>query len=115
GMQGRTNSALRPMPRAEFVRLLTTDLSDAPSYFSRAAELNRLGPRAFDDIDAPALSPAEVRALIGCGTGSQPVRGRDSGRPSGGGRVENPSHIVPDVRDSDAFAAGHIAGAVHIR
>jgi 4-amino-4-deoxy-L-arabinose transferase-like glycosyltransferase len=28
-----------------------------------------------------------------CGTGSQTVRGRDSGRPAGGGRVENPSHI----------------------
>src|SRR5207247_8280456 len=25
--------------------------------------------------------------------GSQPVRGCDSGRPAGGGRVENPSHI----------------------
>ena len=29
-----------------------------------------------------------------CGAGSQPVRGRDSGRPSGGGRVENPSRIA---------------------
>src|SRR5947199_8288531 len=28
-----------------------------------------------------------------CGTGSQPVLGRANGRPSGGGRVENPSHI----------------------
>src|SRR5258705_279969 len=114
GLQRRTNYALRPMPREEFVRLITADLSEPPSYFSRAAELNRRGPRALDDIGVPALSAAEVKALIECGTGSQPVRGRASGRPAGGGRVENPSHIVLDVRDSDAFAAGHIAGAINI-
>ena len=47
-----------------------------------------------------AMFPLAVAAILAsliwaglCGTGSQPVRGRDSGRPSGGGRVENPSHI----------------------
>src|SRR5438552_4117150 len=87
GMQRRTNYALRPMSREEFVHLISADLSEPPSYFSRAAELNRRGPRALDDIEAPALSPAEVKALIECGTGSQPVSGRGSGRPSDGGRV----------------------------
>src|SRR5437588_1221447 len=114
GIQRRTNYALRPMPREEFVRLLTIDLSDAPQYFSRAAELNRVGPRALDEVAVPALSPSEVRALIACGTGSQPVHGRASGGPAEDGGVENPSHIVLDVRDSDAFAAGHVPGAVNI-
>src|SRR5438132_5729627 len=41
GVQRRTNYALRPMPREEFVRFITADLSDAPSYFSRTAEINR--------------------------------------------------------------------------
>ena len=90
GVQRRTNYALRPMPREEFVRLITTDLSDAPSYFSRAAELNRLGPRALDDVQAPALSPGAVRDLVEEGA------------------------LILDVRDSDAFAAGHLPGAVNI-
>jgi len=113
GIQRRTNYALRPMPREEFVRLITTDLSDAPSYFSRAAELNRLGPRALEDVQAPALSPRAVHDLLECGTGSQPVHGREAAA-FGGGRVENPSHIILDVRDSDAFAAGHLPGAINI-
>ena len=90
GIQRRTNYALRPMPRDEFVHLMTTDLSDAPSYFSRAAEMNRLGPRALEDIGAPALSPGAVRDLVEEGA------------------------VVLDVRDSDAFAAGHLRGAVNI-
>jgi hydroxyacylglutathione hydrolase len=90
GVQRRTNYALRPMAREDFVRLITTDLSDAPSYFSRAAELNRLGPRALDDVAVPPLSPGAVRDLVEEGA------------------------VVLDVRDSDAFAAGHLPGAVNI-
>jgi len=90
GIQRRTNYALRPMPREDFVRLMTTDLSDAPSYFSRAAEINRLGARALDDVDAPALSPGAARDLVEEGA------------------------VVLDVRNPDAFAAGHLAGAVNI-
>jgi glyoxylase-like metal-dependent hydrolase (beta-lactamase superfamily II)/rhodanese-related sulfurtransferase len=90
GVQRRTNYALRPMPREEFVRLITADLSDAPSYFSRAAEINRLGARALDDVAAPPLSPGAVRDLLEEGA------------------------VVLDVRDSDAFAAGHLPDAVNI-
>ena len=43
GEQRRFNYALRPMPREEFVRLMTTDLPEAPAYFSRDAALNRRG------------------------------------------------------------------------
>lgn len=90
GIQRRTNYALRPMPREDFVRLMTTDLSDAPSYFSRAAEINRLGARSLDDVAAPPLSPGAVRDLI------------------------EEAAVVLDVRDYDAFAAGHLPGAVNI-
>jgi hydroxyacylglutathione hydrolase len=88
GIQRRTNYALQPMAREELVRLISCDLSDPPSYFSRAAELNRLGPCALDDLEVRALSPAEVKAIDGA--------------------------VILDVRDSDAFAAGHLPGAVNI-
>ena len=90
GVQRRTNYALRPMSRDEFVTLLTADSSAAPPYFSRAAEINRQGARPLDDIEAPALSPSEVRDLVARGA------------------------LVLDVRDSDAFCAGHLPGAINI-
>jgi glyoxylase-like metal-dependent hydrolase (beta-lactamase superfamily II)/rhodanese-related sulfurtransferase len=89
GVQRRTNYALRPMPREEFVQMISADLSAPPPYFARAAALNRRGPRALEEIEMRALTSGE------CGTGSQPV-------------------LFLDVRPSDAFAAGHIAGAINI-
>src|SRR5919107_28320 len=43
GQQRRSNYALAPMTKDEFVRMMTTDLPPAPSYFSRDAEINRAG------------------------------------------------------------------------
>ena len=88
-MQRRTNYALRPMPREEFVRLISADLSAPPPYFARAAALNRRGARALEEIEMRALTPAE------CAADSQPV-------------------LFLDVRSSDAFAAGHVPGAINI-
>jgi len=90
GIQRRTNYALQPMPREEFVKMLTTDVAEPPPYFSRDAELNRLGVRALSEIDAPALSPAEVRERMEQGA------------------------VVLDVRESDAFAAGHLPHSINI-
>ena len=90
GLQRKTNYALQPMSREEFVRLMTTDISEPPPYFSRDAEINRTGARPLADIDAPPLQPAEVKARIAEGA------------------------VVLDVRDADAFGAGHIPGSINI-
>ncbi len=87
GIQRRTNYALRPMAREEFVGLISADLTEPPPYFARAAALNRRGPRALEEIEVRALSAREVQAL---------------------------DATILDVRESDAFAAGHIPGAVNI-
>lgn len=85
GVQRKLNYALQPMPREEFVKMLTSDLPPAPRYFPIDAEINRRGARALNDIDAPQLSP-------------DAVQGR----------------LVLDVRDATAFGAGHIPGAINI-
>jgi glyoxylase-like metal-dependent hydrolase (beta-lactamase superfamily II)/rhodanese-related sulfurtransferase len=90
GVQRRTNYALRPMPREEFVKMLTTDIPEPPPYFPRDAEINRLGARPLADIDPPALSPTDVHERMQRGA------------------------VVLDVRDSDAFGAGHLPGAINI-
>ena len=87
GMQRRTNYALQPMSRDEFVNMMTIDIAEPPPYFSRDAEINRLGARALAEIEAPALTPQEVH-----GSGA----------------------VILDVRDSGAFAAGHLPNAVNI-
>ena len=67
GEQRRFNYALRPMSREEFVRLVTTDLPEAPAYFSRDVAMNREG--------APEMSRAS-----GAGGVSRRRRSRDCSR-----------------------------------
>ena len=91
GEQRRFNYALQPMPREDFVRLLTTDLPEVPAYFPRDVDLNRAGAPAVGQRKAPpALSPDEMatQALAGA--------------------------TLLDVRDGAAFGTGHVPGSVHI-
>jgi glyoxylase-like metal-dependent hydrolase (beta-lactamase superfamily II)/rhodanese-related sulfurtransferase len=91
GEQRRFNYALRPMPRDEFVALVTTDLPEAPAYFARDVQLNREGPSALEELPAPpALAPESVEAL------------RETGA------------IVLDTRPSAEYGAGHVPGAMHM-
>src|SRR5437588_3995386 len=90
GVQRRTNYALRPMPREEFVMLMTTDFPTAPKYFSRDAEISRRGARMLAEIGAAPLSPDRVREEINRGA------------------------VLLDVRDGASFGSSHISGALNI-
>jgi glyoxylase-like metal-dependent hydrolase (beta-lactamase superfamily II) len=91
GEQRRFNWALRPMPREEFIRLVTADLPEAPAYFSRDAALNREGPGSLDELVAPpALKPDEVATLQKSGA------------------------VVLDTRSAAEYGAGHVPGSLHI-
>jgi len=90
GEQRRTNYALGPMPKAEFVKMMTVDLPEVPAYFPTDVQKNREGAPALGDRPRPpALGPAQVRAL---GTGV----------------------VVLDVRPAAAFGTGHVPGSVNI-
>jgi rhodanese-related sulfurtransferase len=79
------------MPREDFIRLMTTDLPEAPGYFSRDAQINMEGAPALEQLPPlKALSPFEVQSL----------------QKEGG--------LVLDTRDSAHYANGHIAGSLHI-
>ncbi len=93
GEQRAKNWALSPMPREEFIARLTTGLAQPPAYFGFDADLNRRERAVLDDRLPEALSalePGDVLARQKAGA------------------------IVLDVRGADAFAAGHLAGAVNI-
>jgi glyoxylase-like metal-dependent hydrolase (beta-lactamase superfamily II)/rhodanese-related sulfurtransferase len=86
GAQRRTNWALQPMTKDDFVTMLTTEQPAAPAYFARDAEINRLGARPLAEVTAPRLLPGDV--------------------PAGA--------ILLDVRDAAAFGSSHPAGAINI-
>src|SRR5260370_8348289 len=88
GQQRKFNYALQPMTKDEFVTIMTTDLPEAPAYFSNDAEINRGGAPALNGLSKPsALPPAEVYELGSQGQvilaarpapgfGSRPLPGR---------------------------------------
>lgn len=91
GEQRKFNYALQPMSKEQFVKLMTTDLPEAPAYFSKDAEINRTGAPALKGLPRPAaLSAAELCKLAAQGS------------------------VILDVRDAADFGAGHVPGALNI-
>jgi glyoxylase-like metal-dependent hydrolase (beta-lactamase superfamily II)/rhodanese-related sulfurtransferase len=91
GQQRKFNYALQPMTKDQFVAMMTTDLPEAPAYFSKDAEINRSGAEALDHLAKPqAMSPEQVREASqhGC--------------------------VVLDVRAAADFGAAHVPGALNI-
>ena len=65
GEQRKSNYALQPMSKDEFVRMMTVDLPEAPAYFPRDAEINRTGAPSLAELSRPAaLSPEAVKKLV---------------------------------------------------
>jgi glyoxylase-like metal-dependent hydrolase (beta-lactamase superfamily II)/rhodanese-related sulfurtransferase len=92
GEQRRTNYALQPMAKEEFVRMMTADLPEPPAYFQQDAAINRDGAAPLADLPRPAaLAPADVARLAG-----------------------REGHIVLDARAAADFGAGHVPGSVNI-
>lgn len=93
GTERLTNYALQIASRDEFIAQLTSNLPARPDYFLEDAEINRSGATALTELPPlPALSPAEVQALL----------------------QQNANVNVLDVRPGDEFAAGHVPGSISI-
>ena len=93
GEQRRSNYALQPMSREEFVELVTADQPDAPAYFTYDAVLNSKERPTLDATLARELNPLPLdRALALQAEGAQ----------------------VLDTRDPGEFAAAHLAGSINI-
>jgi hydroxyacylglutathione hydrolase len=91
GEQRRFNYALQPMPKEEFVRMMTTDLPEAPSYFARDVAINRDGAPALEELPDPAaLEARDVEALRGKGA------------------------VVLDTRPAAQYGSSHVPGSLHI-
>ena len=91
GDQRKFNYALQPMAKEDFVHMMTVDLPEAPSYFSKDAEINRQGPPPLADLPTPvALNPEEFDRLAKSGS------------------------VVLDTRSSDQYGTSHIPGSLNL-
>ncbi|MBI2213372.1 MAG: MBL fold metallo-hydrolase, partial [Acidobacteria bacterium] len=90
GEQRRLNYALRPMPREDFVAIMTGELAPPPVYFARSAEINRRGARTIGEIPVTPLLAADVWQALEEGA------------------------IALDVRDAASFGSGHLPRSINI-
>ncbi|RAK66063.1 MBL fold metallo-hydrolase [Hymenobacter edaphi] len=89
GKELRTNYALQPMTRAEFVQVLLEDQPFVPKYFGRDVQLNKQGAPAFED---------SVRAV----------------KHLPGGTALEPEVLIIDTRPAAQFRQGHLPGAINL-
>src|SRR6185436_18751654 len=91
GQQRKFNYALQPMAKEEFVRMMTAELPEAPTYFPKDAEINRQGASPLNELPRLSpLSPDEVSTHVQQG------------------------QVVLDARSAADFGAGHVPGSVNI-
>ncbi|MCA4131257.1 rhodanese-like domain-containing protein [Arthrobacter sp. M4] len=91
GIQRQSNPALRPMPEAEFVRMITTGQPSVPEYFAYDAALNRSSHALLNEEPHPVrLSAAEAARMLREGT------------------------KLLDARSPSRFARGHLPGSVNV-
>ena len=91
GQQRQFNYALKPMPKEEFVRMMTTDLPEAPAYFSRDVAINRGGASELGELPEPAaLEARDVETL------------------------QRKGATVLDTRSAAQYGTGHVPGSLHI-
>ena len=93
GEQKKTNYALQPQTKEEFVTALTGGLAIAPKYFAINAQINKQGYQSLDNIKQKglvALSIAEFKKL------------------------KDDDVLVLDTRHATVFTKGFIAGSIFI-
>ena len=88
GEQKKTNYALKPMTKEEFISVVAADQPEGPAYFPVSASQNLKGSVSLDHLPKPvALSTEEIKEFDG---------------------------VVIDIRQYAEFGAGHIPNAINI-
>ena len=93
GEQRRSNYALQPMSKEEFIRVVTADQPDAPAYFNYDAVLNSQERPTLDQALAREMNPLTLDAVLAL--------------------QANGAQIL-DTRDAGEFAAAHLLGSINI-
>ncbi|OFW03120.1 MAG: sulfurtransferase [Acidobacteria bacterium RIFCSPLOWO2_02_FULL_68_18] len=93
GDERRSNYALRPMSKEQFIALVTIDQPDAPSYFVYDAVLNSRERQTLEQALARELNPLTIDELLA---------------------AQQQGAQLLDTRDPAEFAAAHLDGSINI-
>ncbi len=86
--QKKTNYALQPMAKDEFVKMMTENLAEAPAYFPKSVAKNLAGAKSLADLSKPKkMSADEVKDFAG---------------------------VILDVRGADEYGAAHVPNSLNI-
>jgi glyoxylase-like metal-dependent hydrolase (beta-lactamase superfamily II)/rhodanese-related sulfurtransferase len=94
GEQKRTNYALQPQTREEFISSVTADLGELPQYFPINARINKEGYDSLDEILKKGLTPLSVGEFKN--------------------KMKEEDIAVLDTRRATTFTKGFIPGSVSI-
>ncbi len=88
GEQKKSNYALKPMTKEEFIKTVAADQPEVPAYFPVSASQNLKGSLSLEDLPKPQeFSTGEVEKFDG---------------------------VVLDIRPNKEFGAGHIPNSINI-
>lgn len=88
GEQRKTNYALRPMSREEFIKAVASDQPEVPAYFPVSASQNLKGSADLADIPKPERFDSD--------------------------QIANFDGVVIDVRPNVQYGAGHVPNSINI-
>ncbi len=93
GEQKKSNYAMQPQTREEFIKAVITGLEDAPPYFSVNARINKEGYDSLDDIKNRGLTPLTIEEFK---------------------EKIDKDLIVLDTRTAGDFSKGFVPGSIFI-
>ncbi len=93
GIQRQFNYALQPMSRERFIEVVTSDLPDAPAYFTYDAVLNSRERATLDDALARELRPLSAAEVL---------------------ELAAADAQLLDCREGSQFESAHLRGSVNV-
>lgn len=93
GVQRSYNYALQPMTKEEFIRIVTADQPDSPSYFTYDAVLNTKERETLDETLERELNPLSLDEFLG---------------------LADDGAQVLDTRTAPDYAGAHLGGSVNV-
>lgn len=92
GEEKKTNYALQPQSKEDFVKAVTDGLASAPPYFSINAKINQEGYDSLEAVKTKALTPLSVAAF----------------------KAKQKNALIVDTRHADTFTQGFVPGSIFI-
>lgn len=93
GDEKKTNYALKPQTKEDFIKIVTEGLGDPPSYFQLNAKINKEGYDSLEEVKRKGMTPLSVEDL------KKKLKG---------------DVVLLDTRPARVFALGYVPGSIFV-